>query len=902
MKALQAGLALAIVLTACATPTVIPNTAPPVTATRARPTATLPPPPTARPTRPPQPSATPFTFSYKSPSAAQLVSAPRPPFVQFNPQNVMAESRLGAPQPIDPNMGNVLVPLPLSPEQVAFMAQNGLVASPRNYREFSDLYQAMSAQNLPLMVTSDAMLHTYHLIFDKVLRDFEAQVLLLRLQALNARLMTQAEGLYADLQGTAWQEPARRLWAYVTVGGALADPEMAIPTPVADLVTAELTAIENASGGASAIFPTLPSGEDYSQYIPRSHYTRSDELRAYFKAMMWYGRMTFRLVDADETRMGVLLTWLMRDEENLRVWRTIYEPTAFLVGRSDDLTVYDYLTAMQAVYGAEPPFEAVANDAGLPFFTQAMQQLPPPRILGIVTQVDEAGLAPTQGLRLLGQRFVPDAYVFQQLMYPEVPDPRLPSGLEVMAAMGSERALTWVQTDPTTQNATYQQQLAAMSAWLQGLSTEEWTETNYNAWLYTLRPLAVAVPDAQYPLFMQSLAWRDKQLNTALGSWAELKHDTLLYAKQPYGGLGGGGAGPQPPSPVPAQNYVEPVPRVFSRLAALAQMTYDGMGQVGAWDMMTEGEHQAYLDNFVVRTLELKGMAEKALRGQALTDDENEQLRYWGSYLYMVENWANDFQNPPLPAAIIADVATEPNSGNVLLVGIGPVHELLAVAPIPQADGSLAYTVVRGGVFSYYEFASPQRLTDEAWRERLAAGNAPAQPAFVGGFTVPQAAETEIQAAIYGFQQAWASNLYYAGANYSNAYVGFEPANYYGRASEALTQRTTEQMQAMRAERYYEGRQWVHTDYLAWERTGDTAIITVRETWQDFLVQYTSPNPFDWYLANPSTTDDPITARRGPYTVEVRYTLSLRPGDAFNRYMWRVDNFEELTPRPGWGN
>ena len=28
--------------------------------------------------------------------------------------------------------------------------------------------------------------------------------------------------------------------------------------------------------------------EDYTQYIPRGHYTSSDELKSYFKAMMWY--------------------------------------------------------------------------------------------------------------------------------------------------------------------------------------------------------------------------------------------------------------------------------------------------------------------------------------------------------------------------------------------------------------------------------------------------------------------------------------------------------------------------------------------------------------------------------------------------------------------------------------
>jgi hypothetical protein len=79
---------------------------------------------------------------------------------------------------------------------------------------------------------------------------------------------------------------------------------------------------------------------------------------------------------------------------------------------------------------------------------------------------------------------------------------------------------------------------------------------------------------------------------------------------------------------------------------------------------------------------------------------------------------------------VIADVATDPNSGQVLEVGIGNVHEIYVVAPIPQADGSLALTLARGGIFSYYEFPSSERLTDEAWREQVKNNRTPPQPAF----------------------------------------------------------------------------------------------------------------------------------------------------------------------------
>jgi hypothetical protein len=82
-------------------------------------------------------------------------------------------------------------------------------------------------------------------------------------------------------------------------------------------------------------------------------------------------------------------------------------------------------------------------------------------------------------------------------------------------------------------------------------------------------------------------------------------------------------------------------------------------------------------------------------------------------------------------AAVIADVATDPN-GYVLEEGVGRIFEIYVVVP----DGRGGLQSARGAIFSYYEFRWPMadRLTDEAWREMLAAGNAPDRPAWTGSF------------------------------------------------------------------------------------------------------------------------------------------------------------------------
>ena len=845
---------------------------------------------------------------------------PRRVFAAYQLEPVRAQPGLSQ-EPVDAGMGNVLVPLVLSAEQLQSLAESGVIASPGDYPEFHLLYQETVRQNLPVFVTSDGLLHAYHLIFDQLLSSLEESVFLPKLRELNQALMAESQAIYEQLVGSAWEEAAHRTYAFLAVGSRLADPEFQLPAAVEDLAQAELALIESASSPApSPIFIHLKYGEDYTQYMPRGHYTKSEALKNYFKAMMWYGRMTFRLNDEedpaigpDETRMALLLALALREgqaasQPAMELWQLLYDPTAFLVGRSDDLTVESYLQAMEQVYGPGAGINEIADENRLEAFIELADRLPAPRILGLISD-DYKPMEAVKGLRLMGQRFLPDAYIFQELIHPRVPDRFLPSGLDVMAVLGSERAAVWLEQDPSTLNPLYASQFAKLSEWVGGLSQEEWVETSYNAWLFALRPLLEA-PGEGYPLFMQSTAWQDKQLNTALGSWAELKHDTLLYAKQPYGGLGAGGW-PKPPNPIQAQNYVEPMPEVFARIAALASMTQQGLEGRRLLQLIPVQEEYAttfggWLDSITFKALQLKAIAEKELRGEPLNEQDEYNLRSFGDYLENIVIWANGDRSDLDPAAIIADVATDPNMGEVLEVGIGNIHEIYVVAPIPQEDGSLRLTVARGGVFSYYEFPSQERLTDGIWREMIKAGEMPDQPQFTSGFSVPQAAKLDLQATIYRFQRNWANWVYltvgYKGSgDYPTVTPSFEVP-----VSENVLRQAEQAVLALRAENQYEGRQWISTDYLsvqASEESPQNMIITVRETWRDFLVTYEGDNAFTWYDEG---KPEPVSARRGPYSVDVLYELEPWEPTCVRVFMeqecspWRVVRFEELSERPGW--
>ena len=894
---------LLLSLAACAqdeaTPTAVPPTPPAMTPTIVIPEVTELPATAVAPTDVP-PTDIPPTETPPDPVEVSAREMPR--FAEFRTRPVQAVPALFH-DPIAPDLSNVLVPFALSPDQLARLAENGVVVSPGAEKEFFSVYEQARYANVPIFVTSDSLLHSYHLLFGKVLRTAEREAFIPLLRDLNAAMLAETEAQYEALKDGPWEEAARRAVAFIGVGSQLLDPSVTVPAYAQELVAAELALIEDAGGiMSSPLFPGLEFGEDYTQYIPRGHYTLSEELEAYFRSMMWYGRMTFRLKTNDlevgraETRSALLLVHALQNatvngRPALDIWRDLYDPTAFMVGRSDDLTAFQYVDVITAVYGDTPTLATLSDEARLTTFIEATDALPPPRILGLVISEGDDVEDVTKGFRFMGQRFVPDAYIFRELIWRNVgtfEEPRqLPNGLDVMAAMGSDRAYAILEQLGETDYANYPEQMAKMRDWTGSLTADEWTETLYNGWLYTLQPL-MEVPGPGYPQFMLSDAWLDKQLSTSLGSWAELKHDTILYAKQAYAELGGGGLNPPPPKE--AVGYVEPVPEFYARLSALAGMTLEGMS---SRNLLNEQDADS-LQRLINLADAFQVMAEKHLRGEPLTEEEAHLIRYYGGELeHIVMASADKPEDDPfaLPymdeepqAAVIADVATAPDyvrdgvpDPTVLEVGVGRVDELYVVVPAVADDGAIYLQVAKGGVFSYYEFPWPadDRLTDEKWRQMLDEGEAPERPLWISTFFTGETEFAFAQRAIYSFQtdlpwMFWEPVGYMEGRPWLPAPLPVFQAD----------------LNALIAAGQYIGRQWISANYRSFDlQSADRAIVTVREMWEDTLYQATTDYPVE---------DDPILARRGPYTLDATYTLERVDGQ------WQVTNLVYANQPPEW--
>ena len=325
-----------------------------------------------------------------------------------------------------------------------------------------------------------------------------------------------------------------------------------------------------------------------------------------------------------------------------------------------------------------------------------------------------AGEEIPKGFRFMGQRYGPDSYILQQMVYDKVgtqQEPRLfPKGLDVMAVLGSDRAYRILdQTLGETRYAHYDDQLTKLRREFADLPQEQWMENLYWGWLHCLRPLLSSKGEG-YPAFMQSPAWADKELNAALGSWAELRHDTILYAKQSYT-MRATAVQPERPE---ANGYVEPNPEAYARLASLVRQMREGLDSRG----LLMDELRDKMERMEALAVALQDVSRRELQDERLTEEDHRLIRDIGHSLEGIVTMSPSIMgemasDADTRMALVADVHTDTNTGQVLEEGVGDAFVIYAVVPV---EGGTA--AAQGAVFSYYEFVWPMgdRLTDEAWQ------------------------------------------------------------------------------------------------------------------------------------------------------------------------------------------
>ncbi|MBO4658987.1 MAG: DUF3160 domain-containing protein [Prevotella sp.] len=631
--------------------------------------------------------------------------------------------------------------LDVFPEQLKdHLAKYGFGIVEADNEQIFQVYEHNDYTMFPNFVTTDLYLQLFHLYFDTTLRKVEESTLSKVMTDFSKRMYDTMASKAKSAKDAKVKDAAEWLQtyfaiAYTLISGAVLPP---VPETYKEMASDELNKCGSSENGYSDFLEYKEVYFAYSLFRPRGHYTRSVQCQRYFRAMMWLQTVPFGTdIEHQMLRAALLAETIASDPAAKKAYDSVSEPVTYLMGAPDNVTILQVADVMkqQGVDAAR----LAKNKNAMAAFCKRVDEIAEKQ-----TRIRPKFERTSHNkVNLMPQRYQPDAEVLLEMCdYENVPTKRdVPKGLDFMAAMGStaaERILIselkedkrWEKFTPT---------LGQMKTLMQ--QHTDWNASVATKWMSALDALN-KFDDSRLPYFMKTPQWDKKNLNATLASWAELKHDAILYAKQPFAAECGDGSLPAPT----VVGYVEPNIAFWEKAVKLLDETN---GVLKRYDLLTEeveqmgeemkDEAQFFLD-----------ISKKELEGKKITNEEYEHIRYIGATfenlsLQMLKEpdqilmgWF-DVQGADKSIAVVADVYTANGDNNpeqsILYEGVGPAHEIYVVV---EVDGYLR--LMRGGVFSYREFKRPvlePRMTDEEWQEKLKQYPNTGKPSWMEEIIVP---------------------------------------------------------------------------------------------------------------------------------------------------------------------
>ncbi len=623
-----------------------------------------------------------------------------------------------------------------------------------------DLYYRVFAADLPVFISLDAVLHAWHRSLEDILAHTEER----RISPALADSLQAMTGALAD-DSEAGRDALTYLWvarmllgargdgtrdAAADGGGWGEDPGTespretraamnlaVVPASVRPRVERLVGAVLQQHRTEVELFGS-PREVDFGQFRPRSHYATTRPLSRYFRAMMWLARIDLLLDDPRQQALArTLAAAASNAEDDLRRMEEFY---AVYVGRN---TTYSALRLLEACAETGHAY-CEADD-----FQPALAKLPAPAPIG------ENRSRPA--MRVLPQRFAYDAWMLAQTTMPAL-EPQVVGGrsmaspLDVAFILGSDRALEHLGEEMALPGrAELPRRLEALRQTFEEHAPLSLDDTMYDHWLGALAAASKPRVDERFPAVMRTAAWHDHQIETVLGSWTELRHDTVLVVEQSEARIGC-----QYP-----RGYVEPVPEAFRRLGRAAKHLEPLHASLDARD---EARIVEFLTSFSTAMEHLAAIAEIELSGGTMSKSDLAFLQrtvdrheegYGGVRLY--DGWyprlfwspyATFTDAPPADRRrggrgfrhteggrsepVVTDAHTDADHDRALSLGVG--HPQLMIVAVDAPDGSLA---LYGGPtydLRIFEVAGSERMTDDAWRAAVDAGALPPRPAFTRSY------------------------------------------------------------------------------------------------------------------------------------------------------------------------
>jgi hypothetical protein len=662
----------------------------------------------------------------------------------------------------------------LTQTEKELLANNHFMVSQRlkNW-DWATSFIRIYSNDLPLFISTDFVLNTLHKSYDIILQTLEWQFLEPNLMDLLKAMYDSYPGLYKKYSSDArFSDALTDVDLYVSVARTLLLNASYPPQEHnSDKYDAVLQAINAEQMDYITLFTeTRLRKIDFSQFKPRGHYNKTiytstgeRTLENYFRAMMWLGRIDFLLTappenpwepdwTVDELRrmqLGALLLnellYTCGEKDLLDLHEQII---SYLVGPDDNMTPAElHSLTGQLLDSPADLFDSLEFKEFSEYLNSSDDY--GQKIMSNFFYVDPYSSDPGElpvSFKLLGQKFLIDSYIFSEVVYDRIifngekiyrglPDP-----LDVMAVMGNEDAMALIQDE--MEKYKYAYKISSLKYLVDSYNEDFWQQSLYNTWLSAIRELNPLASSENLPYFMKTTGWHQEKLNTQLTSWAQLRHDNILYGKQSYTG----GTGCSYPL-----TYIEPYPEFYKRLQVFSGNAATFFQEVlNGYDFQSKSDIIKYYTRYAEILSIFENIAKKELSAIPLNDDEITFLKTMISQFMAsgpsITGWFNDLFFDPWNALnwdyTVADVHTQPTDedgnvvGYVLHVGNGDINTGIFLAPNPSnPDQIMAFT---GPVSSFYYEVTDDflRYTDQDWEGKFiyGTGTLPARPDWISEY------------------------------------------------------------------------------------------------------------------------------------------------------------------------
>ncbi len=606
-------------------------------------------------------------------------------------------------------------------------SKNGFGIVATKHEQLFHVYDKNVYDCIPPYITTDLFLQLLHMHYSNLMKKLETTMLYAKYEKIlksNRDYSLQIVNQYSnnELLSVAGGFAA----TYFAIAHHLFTGEsQSVPEDYRTMYNTELRKIDSHSDMGSLFLDYALF--DYTQLVPRGHYTHTDELTRYFKGVKWLLTAPF-IISTDQGLSAAIVAAYTLRNSGIQEYTEIESLLNFLTGKPDNLSLYDLVNLLESDYQNSDMLSLITPLRLKEIRTKLLSKEYEKISTCAVSKVADEELMKKR-LYFMSSRYTFDAEILQRLVHCLAPEPKrpFPKGLDVYAVLKNKKAESILLKEYKDQNAWLQYKDTLSVLQNQFSTFNGWNENAYNQRMAVFTSLFHK--EKSYPYFMHLDAWNTRTLITALAGWTQLKHEVVLYAKQPTAAQCGEGGIP-PPMLVA---YVEPNIDFWKKVNELIEASSKTLSS-----LKMETAEIAFIHKEISELASfLLTISEKELTRKAITEEEYDKMAYIGGQIESITLTIMDTDHferddPERQIGIITDVFT--NNQTCLQEAVGYGNEIYVVVEI---NGLLYLT--RGAVLSYYEFKHPSadRMTDKKWQDMLEKDEQPEMPSWIQPVFVP---------------------------------------------------------------------------------------------------------------------------------------------------------------------